>query len=178
MKRRSFAAACAAACLLVLTGCASSLNNEVYGNEAASVIVKENRRAASVLAKALSKKVGPGSSVLVTTIANLDRLNESSSMGRMISEQVAAGLVQYGVPVVEVKMANALFIRSAQGEMMLSREVKDLTLTHRAEYVIVGTYTVGGSTIYVTLKAVDPNTNVAHAAHSYGMPLDAFRKSI
>lgn len=169
MNRRLIAAALLGSALL--GGCAtSSPENLGRGRD----MVQANRHAAQVLARDIVARHAPGAPVIVATVANLDKLDQSSSVGRMVSEQVAAGLVSAGVPVVELKLRNHLFMRSAEGELMLSREVKDLSMSHRAGLVVVGTYTVAGGTIFVTLKAVDPNNNVAVAAHSYSMPLGAF----
>ncbi|MGD9941600.1 MAG: FlgO family outer membrane protein [Burkholderiaceae bacterium] len=157
----------------LLSACASPLDIMTEPTPAMQ-IVRANRDAAEALARALSGRVHAGAPVLVSTVVNLDRLEESSSFGRMVAEQVSAGLVRHGVPVIELRMRNELFIRSGQGELMLSREVRDLTLSHSAQFVVVGTYTVAGATAYVTLRAVDPSTNIAHAAHSYTMPLGGF----
>lgn len=157
----------------LLAGCASPLDMMSEPTPAAQ-IVRANRDAAEALARALRDRVHAGAPVLVSTVVNLDRLEESSSFGRMVAEQVSAGLIKHGVPVIELRMRNELFIRSSQGELMLSREVRDLTASHSAQFVVVGTYTVAGSTAYVTLRAVDPLTNIAHAAHSYTMPLGGF----
>ncbi|MBN9430596.1 MAG: hypothetical protein J0H09_29225 [Burkholderiales bacterium] len=157
----------------LLGGCASTMDMISEPTPAAQ-IVRANRDAAEALARALRDRVHAGAPVLVSTVVNLDRLEESSSFGRMVAEQVSAGLIRHGVPVIELRMRNELFIRSSQGELMLSREVRDLTASHSAQFVVVGTYTVAGTTAYVTLRAVDPLTNIAHAAHSYTMPLGGF----
>lgn len=47
-----------------------------------------------------------------------------------------------------------------------------LARTHSANAVIVGTYAVADSVIYVTLKMVDPNTNVVMSAADYTLPLN------
>ncbi len=174
MNRRSLLAL--SAVTVLAAGCASPFDSPDQTRFALEAILEENTRAANVLAGVVRKSLG-NLPVMVTTVVSLDRLNESSSLGRMISEHVAAGMVKAGVPVVEVRMREALFVRTTQGELMLSREVQELSQMHRAHYVVGGTYTVSGPMLFVTLKIVRPADNVVVGAHTYSMPMGPFRHS-
>lgn len=113
-----------------------------------------------------------GDPVIVATIVNIDELTESSRLGRSISEQVAARLTQRGYKVIELKLRGNIFVERGQGELLLSREVKDISLNHRAQALVVGTYSQAKQFIHVNLKVVTGDTQHALAATDYGLPLD------
>ncbi len=80
--------------------------------------------------------------MLVATLVNVDRLNESSRWGGIVSEQIAGRLVQRGVPVTEVRLREQLALQPPQGELLLSRELREVSQAHDAQAVVVGTYAV------------------------------------
>ncbi len=110
--------------------------------------------------------------VIVATLVNIDELTESSRLGRSVSEQVAARLTQKGYQVVELKLRGNLFVQRSQGELLLSREVKDISLSHNAQAVVVGTYSTAKNFVHVNLKVVTGDTQHVLAATDYGLPLD------
>ena len=63
----------------------------------------------------------PRRSVLVATLVNVDRLQESSRLGRIFSEQIAGRLVQRGVPVAELRLREQLVLHPGQGELLQGR---------------------------------------------------------
>ena len=110
--------------------------------------------------------------VLVATLVHLDRLTESSRLGRMFSEQIAGRMVQRGLKVTEVKMRESLLLQRDQGELLLSREVREVSQAQDAQAVVVGTYAVSASVVYISLKLVNPVGNTVVAAHNYAVPMD------
>lgn len=75
-----------------------------------------------------------------------------------------------GRTVVEVKLRDSLYVSKEQGEMLLSREVRELSQSQRAQAVVVGTYAVAVNEVFVTLKVVHVASNTVIAAHSYSVP--------
>ena len=110
--------------------------------------------------------------VLVATLVHVDRLTESSRLGRMFSEQIAARMVQRGLRVTEVKLRENLLLQRDQGELLLSREVREVSQAQDAQAVVVGTYAASNSVVYINLKLVNPVGNTVVAAHSYAVPMD------
>lgn len=111
--------------------------------------------------------------ILVATLVNLDELESASRLGRSISEQVAARLTQKGYKVVEVKLRGTLYVKKAEGEMLLSREVAQIGQAHRAPAVVVGTYAPATDFVAINLKVVSAESQLVLAAADYGLPLDA-----
>lgn len=110
--------------------------------------------------------------LLVATLVNVNELTESSSLGRLFSEQISARLAKRGLQVKELKLRDNLFIKQSEGELMLSREVTEVSRSHKAQAVLVGTYAVSPNMVYINIKIVNPNGNVVISAHDYAMPVD------
>ncbi len=110
--------------------------------------------------------------VMVATLVQVDRLSESSRLGRIFSEQIAGRMVQRGVRVVELKLRDSVALQRDQGELLLSREVREVSQSHDAQAVVVGTYAASASALYISLKLVTPAGNTVVAAHNYAVPMD------
>jgi TolB-like protein len=113
-----------------------------------------------------------GGVTLVATLADINRLEQSSALGRLISEQLSSRFAQRGRTVVEMKLRNNVYVRNDQGEFLLTREIKELARAHNATAVVVGTYTDGNTFVFVSLKLIDPASGVILSAHDYALPMD------
>lgn len=107
--------------------------------------------------------------LIVTTVANIDDLNISSTLGRLISEQVAASLGKDGYTVTEVRLRKTM-LANQQGEFMLSRDWAKLVPAHDAQAVVTGTYAEGPLWINVILKVVRLSDGKIIATVSYRLP--------
>jgi TolB-like protein len=121
---------------------------------------------------------GNGAPFLVATLANIDQLEQSSTLGRTISEQIASRMTQTGRSVIELKVRNGVYMKRNEGEFLLTREIREVATTHKAQAVVIGTYAESASFIHVNLKLVDPSTSIVIAAHDYTLPLDRQNRSM
>lgn len=179
---RRLACLLATAGVLGLSGCASYYYGEhsqaqhgrsVSGHLPAAVqtdVLSANYHAVDVLLQGAA--LDPQRRVLVATLVNVDRLDESSRLGRIFSEQIAGRLVQRGVPVTELKLRQSVALQPRQGELLLSRALHEVSQQHDAQAVVVGTYAVSAQTLYVSLKLVSPVGNTVVAASDYALPID------
>ncbi|MBU0892442.1 MAG: hypothetical protein KKH21_16390 [Gammaproteobacteria bacterium] len=180
MRRRALRAIAAAAVSAVawsLTGCASSY---YYGDNTGGAggggsssrtsVIAANHHAADMLLQ--GAPLDRDHAVLVATLVNVDRLSDSSRLGRIFSEQIAGRLVQRGLSVTELKMRESVAMQREQGELLLSRELRDVSRAHDAQAVVVGTYAVSSTILYVSIKLVKPDGNLVVAAHNYAVPMD------
>ena len=109
---------------------------------------------------------------VVATLVNIDQLEQSSTLGRLISEQVASRMTQMGYSVLELKIRSGVYMKRNEGELLLTREIKEVASTHNAQAVVVGTYAESATLVHVNLKIVNPATSVILAAYDYALPLD------
>ncbi len=115
---------------------------------------------------------GTGAPFIIATLVNIDQLEQSSTLGRLISEQVASRMSQLGYGVLELKVRNGVYMKRNEGELLLTREIKEVASTHNAQAVIVGTYAESSTMVYVNLKVGNPASNIILAAYDYALPLD------
>lgn len=157
-----------------LTGCAGYYYGDAYGPTLGSMVrgnlVDSSHSAADRLLQDTS--MDPRQPLLVATLVNVDRLGESSRFGRIVSEQITGRMAQRGVRVVELKLRDSVVMHREQGELLLSRELREVSQAHQAQAVVVGTYAVSARQVYVSLKLVLPEGNAVVAAHNYAVPLD------
>lgn len=173
MRRRALTVAAAAAALGGVPGCAAYYYGDaaiVDAHEPAALL-KANQHAVDKLLEAAPLE--PGAQLLVATLVNVDRLDASSRFGRISSEQIAGRLVQRGVAVVEVRLRDELALRPDEGELLLSRQLREVGQAHQASMALVGTYAASPQQVYVSLKLVRPQGSVAVAAQDYAVPMTA-----
>ncbi len=175
-----------AVAVLGLSGCASYY----YGDSAQvghsvspraltqprTQLLLANYHAVDVLLQGV--QLDPHRSVLMATLVNIDRLDQSSRMGRIFSEQISGRLVQRGVLVTELKLRESVSLQPYQGELLLSRELSEVSNQHDAQAVVVGTYAVSAQTVYISLKLVNPVGNTVMAASDYELELDDNMRSL
>ena len=143
-----------------------------------SPFIAANYKAANELIEQLGSKLSPAQPMIIATIVNIDDLNSSSTFGRLVSEQVSARFSQASYSMIEMKFRDFVYMQQDQGELLLTREIKDVAKSHNAQAVIVGTYALSGNSIFVNLKVIQPNTNVVLAVHDYTFAMDANLKAM
>lgn len=158
-------------CLLSgIAGCANTANP--LANLRSNLFIEDNYAAADRLVANIKKPLSKELPIVAATFVNLDALTESSTLGRLLSEQIASRLTQQGYSLVELKLRGSVFVKANQGELLLSREVKDLSASYSAQAVVVGTYARSGEYLYLNIKIVRPTDNLVLAASDYALPMD------
>lgn len=120
----------------------------------------------------MASRAAGNSTLLVATLVNIDALDRSSTLGRLVSEQVSARFTQGGYRMIEMKFQNSVYMARGQGELMLTRQVHELANAYSAEAVIVGSYGTSKEYVLINLKVVEPATNQVLAVYDYSLPID------
>ncbi len=170
---------CTLAVLLTLPACASdnmasgnSRSTPTYASTINNPFISTNYKAADVLIAQVANKLNPAQPMIIATIVNIDDLNNSSTFGRLVSEQISARFSQASYSMIEMKFREFVYMKQDQGELLLTREIKDVAKNHNAQAVIVGTYALSGEDVFVNLKVIQPSTNIVLAVHDYTFPMD------
>lgn len=160
---------------LMLTGCASEKQDESYYApvQPASVVVAANYGAADALLVQLKGKLSSDKPLIMATIVNIDALEQTSTLGRLVSEQVSTRLAQGGLKMLEMKLRNSVYLKRNQGELMLTREIGEVAHTHDAQAVVVGSYAETPDAVFVNIKVIQPTTNFVLAGHDFVLKKDA-----
>ena len=162
--------------LLAVTsvGCVSDPSRGPFENKPPTPdanIIASSHQAAEALIQESLENLSPSKPLLAASFANIDNLNQTSSFGRIISQQFATAFSNRDFQLVEMLLRKDVYIKQQGGEFLLSREVKALGEVHDAQAVIVGTYAVGKNSVFITAKVIDVQRSTVIAAHDYQLPL-------
>ena len=167
----------AIACAIALSGCSWTSSNArlgpTYEEAAVNKFVSVNQGAITKLVAGVDLAALAGAPVLVATVVNVNDLRRAAPLGRTLSEQYASFMVASGFNVKELKLRGDVFVREETGEMMLSREIKDIAKIHSAALVLVGTYSAAAQVTYISLKLVRTDTGQIVRGYDYALPNDA-----
>lgn len=155
-------------CTIVMTACSTAPS---YQASETSEFTQANYLAVDKLVATTAVPIDKNVPVLIATVVNIDSLGQSSRLGRLVSEQIATRLTQQGFNVVEMKLRSNVYMREGTGELLLSRDVRDISKNYNAQMVVVGNYAVAAGYVYLTLKAVTVTDNRVIAAVNYSLPL-------
>ena len=154
---------------LALAGC---VNLDQYEAETVPAhVFAANYRAADALAATAGNQLDADRPILIATVVDIDDLEKSSTLGRFLSESVSARFTQNRYKMIEMKLQGSVYMRRGEGELMLTRQVRDIANAHQAQAVVVGTYSRASTAVFVNLKVVNPGTNVVIAAQDYSLPM-------
>lgn len=173
MKTFALLTVCAAA---LLAGCATNTApvrlEPTYQEAASNQFLLSSADAVAKLAAGMDMPAVSGGPVLVATIVNVNDLSRSAPLGRTLSEQYASSMAAKGFNVKEVKLRGDVFVKEGAGELLLSREIKDIARSHNAALVLVGTYSPAANFTYVSLKLVRTEDSRIVRGHDYALPND------
>ena len=161
----------------VLAGCNSAPQNvgraePTYQEAATAPLLQNSREAVSKLTAGFDLNALGGGPVLVATVVNVNDLSRSAPLGRTLSEQYASQMAAIGFNVKEVKLRGDIFVKEGAGELLLSREIKDIARSYNASLVLVGTYSPAANFTYVSLKLVRTEDSRIIRGHDYALPND------
>ena len=160
----------------LMAGCAS--NNApvraepTYQEAASSQFLQANAEAVGKLVAGFDVSTLGGGPVLVATVVNVNDMSHSAPLGRTLSEQYANAMAATGFDVKEIKLRGDVFVKEGAGELLLSRELKDIARNHNASMVVVGTFSPAAHYTYISLKLVRTEDSRIIRAHDYALPND------
>lgn len=169
--------------LPILNGCSSRM---AYGNCVHRVktgecqlqqlakdtnLITSSYAAADQLMRYVPSVLYPQLRILVTSLANIDNLEDSTSLGRLIGEQLSIRFAQHGYTVIEPKLHKDLIMIPRTGEFMFSREVFEIARQQDIDMVVAGTYATAQDEIYITLKMLNCRNGKIMSSYAYALPL-------
>jgi TolB-like protein len=132
-----------------------------------------NYNAADSLLNKVHPKLPKDSPILVASFVNIDNLDDSSTFGRVVAEQFASRFKQRNYATIEMKLRTNVFIREGTGELLLSRELSEISTKHRAQVVVVGTYAVASKKVYLTARVVNVSDGRVLSSYDYDIPINS-----
>lgn len=169
---------------LVMTGCLSDPKKgaatpmPMYVPKPPTDITKLSYGAAEKLMAQIGGTLTIEHPIIVATVVNINDLENSSPLGRLVAEQVASRFAQGGFRINEVKLRNKIYMKRNEGDFLLTREIRDIAKQHKARAIIAGTYTESSKQIFVNLKLIDLETVLVTAAVDYALDKDETVRSL
>lgn len=165
---------------LLLAGCASTTGeaNSKYAETTSNKFVAANYEAADALLSQLGGRLVADKPLIMATVVNIDALDQSSTLGRLVSEQISSRLAQGGLRMLEMKLRTSVYMKRHMGEMMLTREVGEVAHNHNAQAVVVGSYAETSDAVFVNVKVVHPQSNQVLAANDFVLAKDGVVRSM
>ena len=143
-----------------------------YAAAAQSLFISSSRAAIDAMVQGIDLEQVGQAPVLVATVVNVNDLSRSAPLGRTLSEIYASQLAGKGLNVTEMKLRGNVYVKTGTGELLLSREIRDIASQHNAALVLVGTYSRAVDYTYVSLKLVRTADNRIIRGHDYALPND------
>lgn len=164
----------------LLAGCAGAPPKEEanYATLSSNQFVNANYKAADALLAQLGGKLAADKPLIMATVVNIDALDQTSTLGRLVSEQVSTRMAQGGLKMLEMKLRNSVYLKRNQGELMLTREIGEVAQTHNAQAVVVGSYAETSDMVFINIKVVQPQSNFVLAGHDYVLQKEGIVRSM
>ena len=109
--------------------------------------------------------------IVVTTFVDLNNLSKSSIFGRVLAEQLLNELHQAGFTVAELRKGKDIFIREELGELILSRNAREVLSKSKARAILAGTYVVTEKAIIINARLIDVNSPLILSSCSYSLKM-------
>lgn len=106
---------------------------------------------------AISNKLS--NTYIVTSFTNLDKLGDTTSVGRLISENLMHGLQVHKWQILEARLTKGIDVNAA-GEFSLSRDINKLKDEYKISGIVTGTYSVAEGNLTVNARVIDINTGI------------------
>jgi len=114
----------------------------------------------------------PNLPILVTSFVDNNDLNQTSRFGRILQEHISSRFVQMGYTIREIKLRKDLLIRQRSGEILLSRDLHNITPTLSAQAILVGTYSFTNRIMYISARLINPETSTIISSTDFHLVMD------
>jgi TolB-like protein len=108
--------------------------------------------------------------IIVASLVNVSDLQQSSVLGRIVAEQIRSRLTQLGYVTQELRYRGSILVRAGNGELVLSRDVKNISAVQQAQAVVAGVYAVAETNVYLTLRILRAEDGIVISSADYALP--------
>ena len=157
-----------------ISGCADRYTNDaafVSGEDLEAVdLVTSSHQVVDRLVDSSQQVLDQAKPIMVASLVNVSDLEQSSVLGRIVSEQIRSRFTQLGYTTKELRYRGNIMVRSGSGELVLSRDVKNLSEAQQAQAVVAGVYAVAETNVYVTLRILRAEDGTVISSADYALP--------
>ena len=165
--------------LLIVTCFCAGTQNKLYALSSSSDINKISYVAGDMLESNLLCSLNKTLPILSTTFVNFDNLKETSTLGRLLGDQIASRFSQHGYKVIEIKLRNGkVLVQEGNGEFILSRDMKKLNKSYDAQAIIIGTYSFVGNRVFLSTKLVSTSDSSILSSYFFSLQENDYLKML
>lgn len=106
----------------------------------------------------IKRYVGSGEVVLVSDFVNLDKLQNRSQLGFLLSSMLKDKLSSLNIVVKEIELGKEFELGKSGFNLLTREQDKILSKTVQSKYAAVGTYSITSKTLNVFIKLIDVRT--------------------
>jgi len=131
------------------------------------------------LADQLDKNAGANTlsnTYIVTSFTNLDKIDDTTALGRLIAENLIYGLQIHKWRVIEIRLSKGVEVNAA-GEFFLSRDINKLRDEYKISGVVTGTYSVAEGNMTINARVIDVNTGLVISSAQTYLPVNMLPKA-
>jgi TolB-like protein len=114
---------------------------------------------------------------IVTSFVNLNKLSETSELGRLVAENLIHELQVRKWQVYEVRLTKDISINET-GEFSLSRDISKIRERYKIGGMVTGTYATAGGSIIINARSIDINTGIVASSAQARIPSDWFTDTL
>lgn len=108
---------------------------------------------------------------IVTSFTNLDKIDDTMALGRLISENLIYGLQMHKWRIIELRLTKGVDV-TAEGEFFLSRDINKLRDEYKISGVVTGTYSVAEGNLTINARVIDVNTGIVISSAQTYIPVN------
>lgn len=108
---------------------------------------------------------------VVTSFTNLDKIDDTTALGRLISENLIYGLQVHKWQIIEIRLTKGVDVNAA-GEFFLSRDISKLKDEYKISGVVTGTYSVAEGNLTINARVIDINTGIVMSSAQTYVPVN------
>ena len=108
---------------------------------------------------------------IVTSFTNLDKIDDTMALGRLISENLIYGLQVHKWRIIEIRLTKGVDV-NAEGEFFLSRDINKLRDEYKISGVVTGTYSVAEGNLTINARVIDVNTGIVISSAQTYIPVN------
>lgn len=162
---------CVVVLLAGLTGCLGVSAFHAREARPAAELPEATYRAADHLHAQLKGSEVSAYPMLAAVFVDSADVEQTTDLGRLLSEQVASRLSQHGYSIVEMQLRAAqLALRPEGGIFALSRDIAQVQADVQGYSILLGTYTIVERQIFVNARILRTSDGVALASSDFSLP--------
>ena len=176
MSMRLWSGLAAICCAVGMAGCACPKSRGsrafMHSGKREVDLIRTTYCAVDAMLRRARRELTSDKRILVATFVDLDNLDRTDAFGRLSGEMAAGRLVQRGYAAINLNVRHrSVAIIQRHGQVILSRDIKELGDKHAAELTLVGTYTIAPKTVYASIKLVHIADGTLIGAIDYAVPV-------